>query len=123
MTYISNQEEYKQSLRACEEDVKMLYKYGAASFLSKKKSSFDDQGMDKTLYFHCVQFYMPRITHETFEEFQLGVGIFNMQGFEQRNKESKMMMQQHCNHQRQLICANLVEKVWQIFNNEEWNKY
>ena len=72
--------------------------------------------MDETFYFHCLRYYIPRIARETYEDFKLGVGIFNMQGFKRRNKESKMMMQRRCNHKGQTIRANL-EKVWQIFND------
>ena len=32
---------------------------------------------------------MPRIAQETLEKHKMGLGIFSMQGFKQRNKESK----------------------------------
>ena len=36
-----------------------------------------------------LYFYMPRLARETWKDFQLGVGVYTMQGFEKRNSESK----------------------------------
>ena len=40
-----------------------------------------------------------------------------MQGFERRNKESKMKLQRFCNHKGDTLCANL-EKVWETFRHD-----
>jgi hypothetical protein len=45
--------------------------------------------MDESLYVHKLGYYMPVHVKITFERHRLVIGIFTMQGFERRNKESK----------------------------------
>ena len=66
-------------------NVKLFFTAGGKSFLTKGVVKGDDE----TFYFHCLHFYIPKIAKETFEENHLGVGVFTMQGYERRNKETK----------------------------------
>ena len=64
--------------------VTQLYAHGSITFM--KRST---EGDAETFYLHVLRFYMPNIIKDTWEKYGLGVGIFTMQGFERRNKESK----------------------------------
>ena len=46
-------------------------------------------GDRETFYLHCAKYHAPRIARDTLEVLDCGVGIWTMQGFEHRNKESK----------------------------------
>ena len=67
--------------------LKKLYKYGWHSFMMK-----DKPGDTETFYLHCLRYYMKGIIKTTWRNYSLGVGMFNMPGFERRNNESKRTM-------------------------------
>ena len=46
-------------------------------------------GDDEKFYPHVAKKYLPRISKWTLDNLACGVGIWTMQGFEHRNKESK----------------------------------
>lgn len=43
----------------------------------------------ETFYLHVLRFYLPVIAEYTWDNYRLGLGVYTMQGFECRNKESK----------------------------------
>ena len=75
-----------------EQKVKDFYKVGATSFLSTKYV-----GDEENFYSHTLRFYIPQFAKITFERHGMGLGIFTMQGFEHRNKESKFVFLNHTN--------------------------
>jgi len=82
MSYINEtDEEYLTLLHQFSEDTRNFIKNGRLTFL------IDEQ--DETFYVHTLCYYMPVHAKITFERHRLGLGIFTMQGFERRNKESK----------------------------------
>ena len=95
-------------------NIKEFYDAGSRTFLSKKGSS---SGTEETFYLHALRYYMPDIVNATFERHQVGVGIFSMQGFERRNKESKNCMRRFCNHRGNIVVTNL-KRVWDIFEHD-----
>ena len=50
---------------------------------------------------------MPQIAVETYNELKMGVGIYTMQGFERRNKESKYALKNHSNMKGNVTVSNL----------------
>ena len=58
----------------------------AKTFLTKDQ---DNSGDDETFYLHVLRFYLPQIATKTLDEMQCGLGIYTMQGFEHRYKQSK----------------------------------
>ena len=42
----------------------------------------------ETFYLHTLRYYITNIIKHTYDTYELGVGIFTMQGSEHRNKES-----------------------------------
>ena len=69
---------------------------------------------------HTLRFYLPQIAEQTFEKFGLGLGIFTMQGFEQRNKESKNTLSRFSNGNGNTLIANL-KRLWDVFQFETNN--
>ena len=53
----------------------------------------------------------------TLERHGLGIGIFNMQGFERRNKESKNTLRRFSNMKGNIVINN-VKRLWDIFYYE-----
>ena len=104
--------EYKRSMDKLELDVKLLYKFGATSFLSAKNIVGDSE----TFYFHMVRYYIPVISRDTCSKFQLGLGIFSMQGVEHRNKYSKCTLRNHSNNKGNIVINNL-DRLWDVFDH------
>ena len=70
----------------------------------------------ETFYLHCLRYYMKPIIKNTWRKYSLGVGIFNMQGFERRNKESKRTMLKN-NLKGNIVQQNL-SSLYTIFEDE-----
>ena len=94
-------------------DLKHFYIIGGRSILTKKAIT-GHAGNDETFYIHFLRFYIPRIVDDTFEKYNLGIGIFTIQGFERRNKESKNTLSRFSNGIRNIIVGNL-KRLWDMF--------
>ena len=75
---------YEEEIVSFKANLQIFYMHGSKSFLTKKNI-----GDMETFYMHTLRFYLPKIVDDTWERYRLGIGIFTMQGFERRNKESK----------------------------------
>ena len=76
----------------------------------------DKPGDTETFYLHCLQYYMKGIIKNMWMKYSLGVGIFNMQGFERPNKESKRTMLK--NHLKGNLVQQNLSYLYTIFENE-----
>ena len=85
---IDNVETYQEKLDEFNENLKAFYDVGGRTFLTK---NIEHPGFDETFYMHTLRFYMPMIAQETLREHNMGLGVFTMQGYERRNKESKTL--------------------------------
>ena len=65
-------------------------------------------------------YYMPRLAYATFKEHKLGLGIFTMQGFERRNKESKNILKRFNNNKGNLVVSN-IKRLWDLFEHSKNN--
>ena len=90
---IGEKDQYLDMLNTFEQNVKKIYSAGGKSFLTKGKVVGDDE----TFYMHCLRCYIPHIAQITYDQHHLYVGIFTMQGYERRNKESKWSYSHHTN--------------------------
>ena len=110
ISHIENGIEYSQKMRTFYSDVKDLYKYGKNTYLRGNE-------YDETFYFHCLAFYLPKLAKITFERHNLGLGIFTMQGFERRNKESKNCFKRFTtnNKKSDAILVNNLRRLLQVF--------
>ena len=114
-TYLDDKEdfkEYKELMERFEENLRKFYVVGSRTFLSSPGSI---NGNEETFYCHCLRYYIPEIMRTTFNQHCLGVGIFNMQGFERRNKESKNCMNRFSNKKCNLTVNN-VRRLDYVFN-------
>ena len=93
LTTIDDDDDYKNKMDTFERNLKNFFTAGGISFLTKGAVMGDDE----TFYMHFLRFYIPKIAKETFEENHLGVGVFTMQGYERRNKETKRAYNRHTN--------------------------
>ena len=81
----------------------MFYDVGAKSFLTTSSSI----GNKKTFYMHALRFYILAMVNITFDRHGVGIGIFNMQGFERRNKKSNNTLQRFSNNKGDTVIGNL----------------
>ena len=108
---IGKKEAYIMKMHFFEQNVKKFYKVGAHTFLSKKFV-----GDEENLYSHVLRFYMPQFAVITLERHGMGVGIFTMQGFEHRNKESKFVFKNHTN-QKGNVAQQTIGRLFDSFLN------
>ena len=115
-TYIieNEEEEYKNEMKEMfNVDLKQFYKVGCRTFLSKPGV----HGSEETFYMHTLRFYVPKLSKITFDRHGTGIGVFNMQGFERRNKESKNCMKRFSNNKGNMITNNL-KRLWDVFEHD-----
>ena len=65
-----------------------FYKHGKHLFLKDCRSKI---GGGKTVYMQTLQFYVPALAACAWDELKVGLGVFNTQGVEAQNKESKFI--------------------------------
>ena len=92
-----------------EQNITEFYLVGSTSFMKRKLV-----GDSETYYLHCLRFYIPKLARQTWERHECGIGIYSMQGFERRNKESKSIMNKFNNNKQHRIPQQL-RRLWDIF--------
>ena len=115
ITTIEDVDSYEKKLKDWEDNLIDFYEVGGRTFLTKNPAN---PGDDETFYFHVLCFYLPRIAKQTLEENGMGLGIFTMQGFERRNKESKNTLRRFSNNKGNVLTPNL-KRLWDIFFYEQ----
>ena len=114
VTY-NSEAHYNMTISKFENDVKKFYTVGRSTYLFDK-----EDGDAETFYCHTVRFYMLRIAKITWEKHRLGLGIYTMQGFERRNKESKNTFRRFTNKKGNTLTQNL-KRLWDLFYHENVN--
>ena len=92
-----------------------FYNVGAKTILTKNPAN---PGDDETFYLHVLRFYLPQIAKKTMEDHGVGLGIFSMQGFERRNKESKNTLRRFSNRKGNVLLNNL-RRLYDVFFYEQ----
>ena len=115
ITYIKDDEKYIKSMEDNEKHIERLYQIMGNSALTRPGDS--SKGQKETFYWHALRYYLPWMIRDTYETHSLGIGIFTMQGFERRNKETKKIYQQRCNNRGDTMTANL-KKSWALFHHD-----
>ena len=85
-----------------EKNVTKFYLVGSTTFMKANRL-----GDCQTYYLHCLRFYIPNLARETWGRHQCGIGIFSIQGFERRDKESKSIMNKFNNNKQHRIQQQL----------------
>ena len=108
---IEDKGKYKQQLETWVNKLKEFYKIGGRSFLTTDINTVGDA---ETFYMHVLRFYLPHHAKETFEQFNLGLCVFSMQGFERRNKDSKKNIEEIQQQVRKHCCSEYKKVVGYI---------
>ena len=113
ITYIEEggENEYMNRIQTFNTELKLFYSIGRRTFLSAPGTT---TGTNETFYLHTLRYYMPVIVRDTFDRHGTGVGVFTMQGFERRNKESKNCMKRFSSTRGNAMINN-IKRVWDIF--------
>ena len=110
-TRIDDTDWYLQKIDEYISNAKAFYLIGSTTFLT----SSNNVGDLETFYMHAMRFYTPQLAKTTFERHGLGIGIFNMQGFERRNKESKNTYRRFTNKKNNLTTQNM-KRLYDVFH-------
>jgi hypothetical protein len=100
---------YVALLTQFESNLKQFYECGRISFLTKNAD-----GDDEFFYSHVLRFYLPKIAREIYTDQGVGLGVFTMQGYERRNKESKNTLKRFTNNKGNVLIQNM-KRLWDIF--------
>ena len=106
---MEQRERYITLIDKFEQNLLKLYHYGYKSFLTNTVLGYQDN-----FYFHVLRYYIPVIVYDTWDKYQLGVGIFSMKGFERRNRESKTTLLQFTNGKGNIL-THIIEQLWDKF--------
>ena len=108
---VDDEEPYEGKLDRFVENLKRFYTCGAKSFMSKIG---DGTGDLDTFYLHALRFYLPVIAEYMRDKYRLGLGVYSMQGFERRNKESKNTLRRFTNKKGNVVQQNMY-RLWDRF--------
>ena len=105
--------EYNEKLSGWIDLLKKFYVVGGRTFITKNPNH---PGDDETFYLYCLRYYMPQIAKKTVDDFGLGLGIYTMQDFERRNKESKYTFRRFNNYKGNVLLPNM-RRLWDKFEH------
>lgn len=112
--------EYENKIEIFKNNIKELYKAGKDTFLTDNLL-----GDNENVYMHILLGYFLTIVENTQKDYELGVGIFDMNGFERRNKESKEYAHKYTNNKSSLSMT-IINRLWDFFfhieGKEKWVK-
>ena len=108
------EEQYVEQILFFEQNLKKFYDVGSRTFLTKGA----EVGKEETFYLHALRYYMPKVVRTTYDRHKLGVGIFSMQGFERRNKESKHCMRNCSSNNKGNSVVNNLGRIYDVFRHE-----
>ena len=91
-------------------NIDSFYECGSNSFLTT-----DEVGDNETYYLHALKFYIPYHATKTWDDHKCGIGVFTMQGFERRNKESKNILERFSNMKNQML-SQILKRLWDSFS-------
>ena len=105
---INNDKDYLMEMAQFGLNVQMLFKYRSKTFLNDGNVSF---------YFYSLRFYSHKVAKITYKRHRLGMGLFTMQGYKRRNKESKNTIYWFCTtqHKSNKLLVNNVRRLLQFF--------
>ena len=97
-------------------EVKQFYEYGrTTSFASRY---FGEIGSLETSYSHIQRFNLAELAKITYKQHKVGIGVFTLQGYERRNKESKNVFVKHSNAKSNL-CYHTMKELTQQYHTME----
>ena len=108
ITYIDEKSKCINQLDHFKKNVKLMVKYGENVFLANGKVTF---------YLQYLRLYVPQLVQVNYKRHKLGLGIFSMQGFKQKNKESKSAIDRFAtlNRWSNKLLGNNVRRLLQVY--------
>ena len=106
---IESRNVYLQQIEQYKIDIDLFYDYGSKSILTNTVL-----GDGETFYFHVAKHHVPIIAHDTLDKFNCGVGLWTMQGFEHRNKQSKFVYS-HKTNGKGNCCMQVLKGLHRLF--------
>ena len=70
-------------------------------------------GNAENFYFHILFYYFPMLVDHLWEIHQVGIGVFNLQGFERRNNESKTIAKRFYNSKHN-VCYQTMNRAFNL---------
>ena len=110
---IESYDSYKEKIETYINNINLFYKYGRDTIFTNTYV-----GDGETFYLHCAKFHVPRIARDALEVLGCGVGIWTMQGFEHRNKESKCVYSNKTNGKGN-CCKQVLKAMHRSFLNKQ----
>lgn len=98
----NEQANYKNKIKQFKKDVVAFYECGKTTFLSLTNKKFNE-----TYYMHALCFYLSDMVDITWKRHKCGIGVYNMQAIEHRNKESKFFLVNCCNKKHNIVNYNI----------------
>ena len=102
---------YKNKISEYIKNVTKLYDAGAKTVLTH-----NTVGDRETFYMHVLRYYVPQLAKRTYDKYGVGMGVYTMQGYERRNKESKNTFRRFNNNRGNVVVPNL-KRLWDIFHH------
>ena len=84
------------------------FKQGAEKTIYASQSGDEIDSSWENFYCHVLTEYMDGFIQDTYDKYNLGTGIFSMQGFERRNKESKNCAKRFYNNKFNITISTLL---------------
>ena len=84
------------------------FKSAAEKTIYASQSGDDIDTTQENFYCHVLTEYMDFFIQDTYKKYKLGTGIFSMQGFERRNKESKNCAKRFYNNRFNITISTLL---------------
>ena len=113
-TEIKDEDEgtYQSEIDEFIETVKLFYDYGKSILFNN-----GSKPSNETSYAHVLRFYIPVIAQETWDVHKAPCGVWNMQGYERRNSESKTIYKRFTNKKGNIV-AQILPRLIDIFMYE-----
>jgi hypothetical protein len=112
---VKEDDDYEQEIKKFEVEVKQFYEYGRTTFLASKSGVI---GSLETSYSHILRFNLAQLARITYQRHKVGIGVFTLQGYERRNKESKNVFVKHSNAKGNL-CLHTMKGLTEQYHTVE----
>ena len=109
ITHIEDHDSYLDKLELFEKMSKTFIKLVQQHFCQKLLLEITKRFICTPCGSTCIQ-----LQKKTFKQHTLGLGIFSMQGFERRNKESKNVFRHFNNRKENVVIPNL-KRLWDLY--------
>ena len=107
----------EQEIKKFEVQVKQFYEYGRTTFLASRSGGIGSLEMS---YSHILRFNLVELARIVYERHKVGIGIFTLQGYERRNKESKNIFVKHSNAKGNLCCLHTMKGLTEQYHTVEF---